>query len=415
MAEKAEELKTQEDKLAQAKELYSRGSRNYLVKSYSEAADDLSQVCALYEEIYGPLCDELGMPYLLYAKSLLALGLEENKVIDVPDEEDDDDDAEEEGGGSEENGENKESVDGIMPTIAEGIEDEDMEKENGVKDEKTKKEEEPKKVETPEKNDIDPKTEAATVEKPEPKPEEKEKEEPKPGTSNGQTEGEDTNEDGEDDNEPATNLQVAWETLELAAKIFEKQGESALPNLAEVRTELGNIQFENSVLDAAREDYNSALKIYKQLPISNYRRAMAEINYKIGLTYLMQEEQSQKESVESYKKACELLDDEIKEIKAKPGLTDEDKLKIEDMEETRQEILVKITEIEETRQQCLDEVRAALDNYKSPSKDPEIAGPSTSAAVAKPVNDISHLIKRKKPDTTTDAETTASPAKRPAL
>lgn len=53
------------EKILKAKELYSQGSRNFLVKSYAESADELSQVCALYEELYGELSDELGMPYLL--------------------------------------------------------------------------------------------------------------------------------------------------------------------------------------------------------------------------------------------------------------------------------------------------------------------------------------------------------------
>lgn len=65
MAEKSEELKTVDEKLTQAKELFARGSRNYLVKAYNDAADDLSQVCNIYEEVYGQLSDELGMPYLL--------------------------------------------------------------------------------------------------------------------------------------------------------------------------------------------------------------------------------------------------------------------------------------------------------------------------------------------------------------
>lgn len=41
MAEKPEELETPEEKLQRAKELFGRGSRNYYVKAYSEAADDL--------------------------------------------------------------------------------------------------------------------------------------------------------------------------------------------------------------------------------------------------------------------------------------------------------------------------------------------------------------------------------------
>lgn len=57
----------------------------------------------------------------------------------------------------------------------------------------------------------------------------------------------------------ATNLQLAWETLELASRIFSRQGLNALPNLAEVQTELGNIQFENQILDEARSDYGNIL------------------------------------------------------------------------------------------------------------------------------------------------------------
>lgn len=56
-----------------------------------------------------------------------------------------------------------------------------------------------------------------------------------------------------------SNLQLAWEILELASSIFSRQGLNALPNLAEVQTELGNIQFENQILDSARSDYGNIL------------------------------------------------------------------------------------------------------------------------------------------------------------
>lgn len=86
MAEKPEELASAEEKVAKAKELYGRGCRNYYVKSYSEAAEDLSQACTYYSEIYGPTHEELGEVYLLYGKSLIALGQDENKVVDVPED-----------------------------------------------------------------------------------------------------------------------------------------------------------------------------------------------------------------------------------------------------------------------------------------------------------------------------------------
>lgn len=77
-------------------------------------------------------------------------------------------------------------------------------------------------------------------------------------TSNGATSGMDVNQ-AEDDNEEGEgvsgSLQLAWEILETAAKIFSRQGLSGLPYLADVQTELANIEFENGILDAAREDY----------------------------------------------------------------------------------------------------------------------------------------------------------------
>lgn len=53
------------EKILKGKELFSQGSRNFLVKSYDEAADELSRVCQLYAEVYGDLADELGQPLLL--------------------------------------------------------------------------------------------------------------------------------------------------------------------------------------------------------------------------------------------------------------------------------------------------------------------------------------------------------------
>jgi len=61
----AKKEKDREEKILKGKELFSQGSRNFLVKSYDEAADELSQVCQIYEDIYGELADELGQPLLL--------------------------------------------------------------------------------------------------------------------------------------------------------------------------------------------------------------------------------------------------------------------------------------------------------------------------------------------------------------
>ncbi|XP_073824698.1 nuclear autoantigenic sperm protein [Musca autumnalis] len=451
------------EKILKAKELYSHGSRNFLVKSYAEAADELSQVCALYGELHGELSDELGMPYLLYAKSLIALALDENKVIDVPDEEEDDEEEEEEaeaaatnGDKPEENGTKLETIkeDAAAADSTEKVEEKPTEEPTEKSEEKADKSEEKAEDKTEEKMEVDKPAEATAAESEVSSTDEKkDKEEEskitngattngtaivndgeKPSTSNGDT-GEDAV-DEDEENEAASNLQLAWEILELAAKIFSRQGEAGRSNLAEVHTELGNIEFENNVLDSAREDYEKALTIYKELP-ANYRRAMAEIHYKIGLSYLMQ--QSNKEGAASLKEACKLIEGEIEEIKAKPDLTDKDKNNIQDMEETKQEIEAKIVEIEETQAQNIAEVRAALDSYIKPmssgdadagtSKTAAAAGAATDGATStsgsaaaitsssKPT-DISHLIKRKKPEESTseaEAAVACSPAKRPAV
>lgn len=105
MAEKPEDQFSSEEKIAKAKELYARGCRNYYVKSYSDAADDLSEASKLMGEEYGVDGDELGDVYLLYAKSLIAVGQDENKLIDVPEEDEESD--EDDGAPAEESAEGK--------------------------------------------------------------------------------------------------------------------------------------------------------------------------------------------------------------------------------------------------------------------------------------------------------------------
>lgn len=96
MAEKPEEKKTNDEKLVKAKELYGRGCRNYYVKLYNEAADDLAESSQLMGEVVGVDGDELGVVYLLYAKALVECGKMETKVVNVPEDGEDEDGEEEE-------------------------------------------------------------------------------------------------------------------------------------------------------------------------------------------------------------------------------------------------------------------------------------------------------------------------------
>lgn len=400
MAEKSETLVTKEDKVAEAKELFGRGSRNFCMKQYSEAADDLSACCAIYSDLYGPTSDECGLPYLMYAKSLTALGKDENNLI-VPgeegEEEGEDDDEEEEGGeeDGEGEGEEKESEEKM----------ETAEEKSGENGEEKKDEGE---------------GEAGSSDKPA-----VDDAQPGPSTStNGGEQAEATEDDEEE--KGGGNLEVAWEILELAVKIFEAQGEKGYDNLSECYSELAGISFENTHFSEAINDYKKSLAVYEKTGKSD-SRLVAEIFYKIGLCHVMLNEFD--DSVKSFREACGELDKVIEQEKAKEQ-NDETKATIKDLEETKQEIADKIADVEEAKKTSIEEVKRELSKLMngggSANGFDAGAGPSSSSAAAtngssssssksaeKPT-DISHLIKRKKPDTTT-TEVEGSPAKKTAV
>lgn len=222
---------TPEERCAYAKDLFGRGSRNYLCKEYTEAADDLSEVCTLYEEIYGNKADELGMPYLLYAKTLVALaqGGENKLLADVPEQEEEE----------------------------EEDEDEDVEADNGDAGEKNNTESAAAGGAAASSQDTEAGGSSSSS--------------AGPSTSNGTTNGsssnapvngeaDDTIGDGDveepEDDSPAANLQVAWEVLELAVQIFERQGDGSASNLADAYFELAEISLENSHFETAVRDYS---------------------------------------------------------------------------------------------------------------------------------------------------------------
>lgn len=141
MAEKAPELTNRGDNIAQAKELYARGYRNYVVGDFNEAAEDLSRSCELYAQLFGDeseevnyqlnqlLCNsqsnsifdlfsttQVAVPNLFYGKTLIELAqLGENKLLALPeqvdedenDDEDDDGDDDEDTNGNDDDNENK--------------------------------------------------------------------------------------------------------------------------------------------------------------------------------------------------------------------------------------------------------------------------------------------------------------------
>lgn len=237
----------------------------------------------------------------------------------------------------------------------------------------------------------------------------------------------DAGEENEEAEEDGGNLELAWEVLLNAAAIFERQGNSTLSKLMDVYTEMGGISLENGNFEIAIKDFNRALDVFNDLEESeSNQRIAAELNYKIGLCLTMVKQYD--ESVKSFQTASDLLDEVITLEKAREDQTEKVLATIKDLQETQQEILNKITEIGETKAEEIDQVKKELAKMFGPSSQAASengAGGSGSAAPPasssklpeadkqKPT-DISHLIKRKKPDNDSGA-VEASPAKRQAV
>lgn len=203
-----------------------------------------------------------------YAKALIAMALDENKVIDVPDEAADDDEDEEADEDEDEEGEankdkpatakaNGDSNGKKLDTIKEGIADEADS--TGDADRAKSDDADGSKPPTAV-DEVSSSNSNSAASNPEDERPSTSNGEVTPSTSNGAPgsmdvdQPEEENEDGEG---VSGSLQLAWEILEAAAKIFSRQGLSGLPYLADVQTELANIEFENGILDSARDDYGN--------------------------------------------------------------------------------------------------------------------------------------------------------------
>ncbi|KAJ9099687.1 hypothetical protein QFC20_005619 [Naganishia adeliensis] len=110
----------------------------------------------------------------------------------------------------------------------------------------------------------------------------------------GQAEGE-----GDDDD-----FTVAWEVLDLARTLFEKQGTAtAAKDLGETYAVLGDVSLETENFPQAVEDYTSALKTFHQcLPLTS--REVASSHYKLAIVLESLSDRKQ-EAIENVEKAIE--------------------------------------------------------------------------------------------------------------
>eukprot|EP00884_Botryococcus_braunii_P016391 jgi/Botrbrau1/3435/Bobra.139_1s0015.1 len=96
----------------------------------------------------------------------------------------------------------------------------------------------------------------------------------------------DEDEDDEGDanagEEPETDMQLAWQMLEIARTIYSQDAGNHAAELADVHLQLGDISMEEENFDAALSDYRTALKHRQHVDKVPDRRA-AELQYKMAL------------------------------------------------------------------------------------------------------------------------------------
>ncbi|KAL3135061.1 hypothetical protein ABBQ32_008006 [Trebouxia sp. C0010 RCD-2024] len=114
-----------------------------------------------------------------------------------------------------------------------------------------------------------------------------------------------------------TDMELAWENLEVAKYIYEHepQGNHA-KELADVHTLLADIGMEQESFESAMTDHKRALELLSTILQADDRR-LAELHYKMSLTlqYLDQPEDALKE----IKTAVRIVETRIDNIKAAPG------------------------------------------------------------------------------------------------
>nr|AEE62322.1 unknown [Dendroctonus ponderosae] len=319
-------------------ELYARGIRALILQNYEAASAIISKAAELFVDYYkDDLHPEMGKVYLDYGKALLGYCREQSGALGcaVP----------------------KESLD--EPDEDEGACTEEMDVSGACDPEEVEDNEEP------ESHDEPKETASCSAE---------------PGPSIAEAEMENTS-----IAEEPTDLQLAWEVLELAKRIFEKSGDRK--SLAEAMIVLGEIQLENAAYDKAIQDMTEGLAIQQEL-FGRDSRTVAETLYKLGMAYCINSQVN--EAIHSFKESLAYLTNKIMALAAEDVSKSEFQDEITEIKGLLPEIKDRIFEMEAFKNEALKKAAEKItETSSSAASDPS---PSSS----KKATDISHLVKRKR-------------------
>ncbi|KAK3911973.1 Nuclear autoantigenic sperm protein [Frankliniella fusca] len=405
-----------------ARILLVQGRRHLLVKDYFSAVAALAKGCELLAHKYGDTAPELGDAYLTYGRALLELARSESGVLGMNEEGeteneadgDGEDDEEEEGGedGEEDEEEDKDGAEGSA------------ELENGAEKGKDSAEDKKEAASSEKEASANGKTEANGEAETNGKAETSE---PKTNgeTSNGVTEdgkeaGADQTIKEEEEEDDVNNLQLAWEVLELAKGIFQKQLEAEEEvdvkanslKLAEVYLKLGEVGVESENYTTAVDDMKKCLELQRKY-LQNDDRRVAETLYNMGMAYSLANEFDS--AIEQYKAASEQIESRISNLekkKAEPTSENNESSddpfytiegEIEELKALLPEIKEKVSDMQDFKKETVRRMMEGMAEASAQhSSRADGAGPSSSSD--KPVSSVAHLVKRKPKDETAATE-----------
>merc|ERR1711970_275899 len=405
------------------------GKRHMLVQDIAAAVASLAQACEMMSAQFGETAVECADAYFHYGKALLEMARLESGVLGnaldgVPDGEDSDssqcedpskltEDEKEEVGvkvleALDENFKTHEEKIALLTNghtkvtnghskkdeSTEGEEEDEESQEEGEEsqDDEEMKEGEAKDGEAETKNG---EAEAKTEDKDKMETEsvgddEKTKDEKEAG---------DKEEQQAEDEEDPSNLQLAWEMLELAKVIFTKQAEETKDDKADVEKKLcetflalGEVSLENENYPQAVDDLTSCLKKQlEKLPADS--RSIAETHYQLGVAqgfHLHFEE-----AVKSLNDAITVLTTRIDNLKKKTESKDETRTddafytrekEIEELEKLLPEIREKIQDTNEMKEETMRKMKEEAGFSNGAGTSGESAKPVSTIAVKKRVH-----------------------------
>lgn len=377
--------------------LLAHGKRNILCGEIPQAVNQLQEACKILGSEYGELADECADAYLWYGKALLELSRMEGGVLGdaIPGDESEDSQSSDDDSSDEQNSVNEEND---TEAAEDGVMSEDLEEE----EEKLGANVDDKKVDgTKDTEDLTVKGRADKLDNDELAAAGAQHDQSATtATDDDKLKSEDINNEtgnvkcksslttlnttdkipeaeasssnataskSSEDNDDVSNLQLAWEILELAKLIYNRhEGMDLQLKLAETHLKLGEIGMETEQYEQAINDLTRCLQIQKQILIPEDRR-LAETFYQLGLasTYCCHYDSA----VEYYHNAMNVIESKIAHLtKVVAGEIPPDPQENGDGFYTPLELAQK--EMEELRE-VLPDISAKIDDVKDEQAEAE--------------------------------------------